>query len=95
VKGEVPFISFDQAKQSAGGNTGCNLFGGSYTTEGSKLTIKDTFSTMRACIEDNRMDVERAFLDALQSVSAYEIKDGKLFLKNNDSIVLTFVGNSK
>jgi heat shock protein HslJ len=95
IKGEAPFISFDTTKQSAGGNTGCNLFGGSYTVEGSKLTIKDTFSTMRACIEDNRMEVERNFLDALQGVNSYEIKDGKLFLKNGDNVLLTFLGKAK
>ena len=95
IKGEGPFINFDLAKQSAGGNTGCNLFGGSYTAEGSKLTIKDTFSTMRACIEDNRMDVERRFLDALQSVNSFEVKDGKLLLKNSDSVLLIFVGKAK
>jgi len=95
VKGEAPFISFDSAKQSAGGNTSCNLFGGSYTTEGSKLTIKETFSTMRACIEDNRMDIERQFLDALGSVTTYEIKDGKLSLKNGDAVLMTFLGKAK
>ena len=95
VKGDAPFINFDLAKNSAGGNTGCNLFGGSYMSEGSKLTITGTFSTMRACIEDNRMDVERQFLDALQGVNTYQIKEGKLFLKNGDSVVLTFVGKAK
>ena len=95
VKGEAPFINFDIAKQSAGGNTGCNLFGGSYTSEGTKVTIKDTFSTMRACIEDNRMTIEREFLDALQGVNTFEIKEGKLFLKNGDSILLTFIGKAK
>ena len=95
VKGDAPFINFDLAKQSAGGNTGCNLFGGSYSAEGNKLTIKDTFSTMRACIEDNRMTVEREFLDALQSVDTFVIKDGKLFLKNGDSVVLIFMGKAK
>ena len=95
VKGEAPFVNFDSAKQSAGGNTGCNLFGGSYSAEGNKVTIKDTFSTMRACIEDNRMDVERQFLDALQAVNAFEIRDGKLFLKNGDSVVLIFIGKAK
>jgi len=95
IKGEAPFISFDKAKQSAGGNTGCNLFGGSYTTEGSKLIIKDTFSTMRACVEDNRMDVERQFLDALQDVNTFEVKDGKLYLKNGAAVLLTFLGRAK
>jgi len=95
ANGEVPFINFDSAKQSAGGNTGCNLFGGSYSAERNKLTIKDTFSTMRACIEDNRMTVEHEFLDALQSVNTFEIMDGKLFLKKGDSVLLIFIGKAK
>jgi heat shock protein HslJ len=67
LKGDPPFLSFDPSKQSAGGNTGCNVFGGSYAAEGSKLTIKDAFQTLRACEEDNRMSIEREFMDGLQN----------------------------
>ena len=95
LTGDKPFIAFDAGKQSAGGNTGCNVFGGSYSSEGNKLLVKNTFQTMRACIEDNRMEIERAFLDELARVSTFEIKDGKLYLKNGDSVLLILIGKDK
>ena len=83
VEGTKPFISFDAAKQSAGGDTGCNVFGGSYAVSGDTIRIFDTISTMRACIEDDRMEVERKLMDALQNANRFEIKKGKLFLITN------------
>ena len=50
---------------------------------------------MRACIEDDRMEIERAFLDELANVSTFEIKDGKLYLKKGDSVLLILIGKDK
>ena len=35
-------------------------------------------STMRACIEDERMNVEREFKNGLQKANRYEISKGKI-----------------
>src|SRR6185503_11002894 len=75
-----PFINFDPVKRSAGGDTGCNVFGGSYKIDGSKISFTETISTMRACIEDQRMEVEREFLGGLRNANRYEIRVDKLYL---------------
>ena len=94
--GDMPFLSFDKEKESAGGNTGCNLFGGSYESEGEgKIRIFDTVSTMRACIEDNRMEVERRFMDGLRSADRYEIDGTSLKLYEGETLVLEFTGKEK
>lgn len=93
--GESAFVVFDAAKGSAGGNSSCNVFGGSYTTKGDSLKITDVISTMRACIEDDRMTIEREFLDGLRSATRYEIKDGKLILYQDRRLLLTFTGEAK
>ena len=95
VNGTMPFVVFDAAKSSAGGNTGCNVFGGSYAISGDTIRIFDTVSTMRACIEDNRMTVERQFLDALEQANRFKIKDSKLLLYRKEKLLITFVGEKK
>lgn len=89
------FINFDASKGSAGGNSGCNVFGGEYTIRGSKIAIKEIVSTMRACIEDDRMTVEREFLDGLRTANSFEIKDGRLMLYKGRNLLLTLRGEAK
>jgi len=89
------FVVFDPSKSSAGGNSGCNVFGGSYTSANKALSITEIISTMRACIEDGRMDVEREFLNGLRSSNRHEVKNGRLFLYQNQKLLLTLRGENK
>ena len=93
--GQTAFIVFDKQKLSAGGNSSCNVFGGSYTSKGSTLKISDVVSTMRACVEDERMSIERQFLDGLQKANRYEIGKDKLMLYRDKRLLLTFNGEAK
>ena len=89
------FLNFDAQKKSAGGNSGCNVFGGSYLTEGRKIAIRDIFSTMRACDEDGKMQIEREFLDGLRTADSYKISDDHLYLYAGKRLLLTFRGETK
>ena len=91
----APFINFDKAKGSAGGNTSCNVFGGNYTVNGETIRIFDLVSTMRACIEDERMNVEREFKNGLQDANRFEIAGRKLQLYRNKVLLLTFRAENK
>ena len=91
----VPFINFDKAKGSAGGNTGCNVFGGNYSVTRDTIAITNIISTMRACIEDERMNVERAFKNGFENANRFEIKGGKLNLYQNRILLLTFRAENK
>lgn len=93
--GRTAFVVFDKAKLSAGGNTGCNVFGGSYAAAGDSLKITEVISTMRACIEDERMKIEREFLDGLEKANRYDIRRDKLMLYQNNRLLLTFSGERK
>lgn len=88
VKNEKAFIRFDETKNSAGGNGGCNVFGGSLSKIGNKLKISEVFSTKMFCQDGS--DVENKFFANLDRVTEYEIKDGKLFLMANRTVVLEF-----
>lgn len=89
------FIVFNKEKQSAGGNTSCNVFGADYETDGQNLKITQAISTFRACIEDERMSIERSFLNGLQNVNRYEIKGEKLYLYQDETLLLTFRGENR
>ncbi len=88
IKNEKAFIRFDEAKNSARGNGGCNVFGGNMSKTGSKVKISEVFSTKMFC--QNGSDVENKFLSNFEQVTEYEIKDGKLFLMANKTVVLEF-----
>ncbi len=88
------FVNFNLKKGSAGGNSGCNVFGGDLTAQGSKIKITDVISTMRACTEGGKMDTEREFFDGLRDADRYEIKDGRLFLYEGRKLLLTFRGEA-
>lgn len=89
------FLNFNADKGSAGGDTGCNVFGGSYTVKGNKITFTDIFSTMRACEEDDRMSVEREFLGGLRAATRFELEHGRLMLYEGHELLLTFRGEKK
>jgi heat shock protein HslJ len=93
--GRTAFVVFDNAKGSAGGNTGCNVFGGIYSAIGRTLKISEVISTMRACIEDERMKIEREFVDGLEKANRYEIQREKLMLYQSNRLLLTFKGEAK
>ncbi|HMQ04855.1 MAG TPA: META domain-containing protein [Pyrinomonadaceae bacterium] len=88
--GKGAFIRFDGEKGSLGGDSGCNVFGGEYSREGNKIEIGDVISTMRACIEDDRMSIERELYDGLRSADRFEIRDDKLLLFKGTELLLTF-----
>ncbi len=90
------FINFDSSKRSVGGNTGCNVFGGSYTATRNTISMTDLISTMRACVEGGKMQTERELLDGLRRADTFEITtDNRLKLYNNGRLLLTFRGERK
>lgn len=85
------FIRFDESKGSIGGDTSCNVFGGEYSTSGrDSIAFTDMISTMRACIEDGKMNVEREMMAGLRAANRYEVRDGRLFLYRGNRLELTF-----
>lgn len=62
--------TFDTAASSVAGSSGCNVYGGPFTLDGSKLTIGPVTGTMMAC-EDPAGAVEGAYLANLALVRSY------------------------
>ncbi len=89
------FVNFDSKKGSAGGNSGCNVFGGDYSATRTTLKISDIISTMRACTDGGKMSVEREFLNGLREADRFEIRDNRLFLYKGRKLQLTLRGELK
>lgn len=79
-------IQFDE--QGLYGNSGCNQFSGSYTSDGGTLDVAEPMaSTMMAC-PDPLMMQERDFFAALGRVASYTIDENQLTLTDADGSAL-------
>jgi heat shock protein HslJ len=63
-----------------GGNGSCNNYFGSYTLDGSKITMGPLGSTMMAC---ENMELETAYFKAMSEVAAVRFAEGQLILVDN------------
>lgn len=68
------------------GSDNCNRFTGTYTADGSKLTLSPLTSTRRACIGEALADQARKYMDALGGELAWSFNsDGALLLTGADA----------
>jgi heat shock protein HslJ len=80
------FIQFESDGRVRG-STGCNRFTGTYSQDGSALTIGTLATTRRGCLPEF-MRREEQFLEVLSKVRQVEANPFKLFLKATDGNVL-------
>ena len=89
------FLNFDADKGSAGGNSGCNVFGGEYEALGASIKFTDIVSTMRACEADNRGTIERGFQGALHVGDRFRVDGNRLAIMKGAKVLLEFEGVAK
>lgn len=71
------------------GNAGCNQFGGQYNLSGgSKIQIKDLFSTLMACADDALMQQETNVLAIMQNADTFTLAGDTLTLTAKDGKVV-------
>ncbi len=73
VVADSPATLTFSADGTAGGNTGCNSYGGDYTVESDTLSFGEMVSTLMACADEAVMAQEQAYLQALQSAARFEV----------------------
>ncbi|MEK6450815.1 MULTISPECIES: META domain-containing protein [unclassified Myroides] len=85
---KTPKLNFEIATKRVNGNDGCNNIMGEYSVKaGNEIVLGEKMaSTMMFCSGV----ADREYMQTLQSVTNYEIVDGKLLLKSGKEIVLTF-----
>jgi len=66
-----PTITFDSAKKSVAGNSGCNNFNGKCSMEGNSIKIDEAMAlTRKMCLD---MTGETLFLETLKKVNSYSV----------------------
>lgn len=84
MEGTDVTLQFEDGSQ-AGGSSGCNTFGAKYEVKaGNNLSITKVVSTLIACSEENVMEQEKQYLDALQSANSFEISGNNLKVRYGD-----------
>jgi heat shock protein HslJ len=91
VEGAEVTLSFDET--TAGGNSGCNSYGGDYTagTDGS-LTIGEIVQTLMLCTEpEGVMELEEEYINTLRLASLYRVANDRLEIMDQaGSIILEY-----
>ena len=78
---------------TAGGNSGCNFYGGVPHVTAESFQLDDIVATARACEDPRLMDQESDYLAILARISAWEIEGGELTLRTAEGETLVFREN--
>lgn len=89
-----PFLVFNKKDNTAGGDSGCNSFGGNYTVEGNKISFKNIVGTLIGCSAFTN-EIERGFLTGLEKANRFEVKNGELNIYEGDKFLLKFIASKK
>lgn len=87
---DAPNLRLDAAQKRAGGNTGCNSYGGGYELSGESLRFGALASTRRACADEALNAQEAAFLGALGDTRSWRVTGDTLVLSGESGVVARF-----
>lgn len=97
IRGEPPLgeveITLVVDDSTAGGNSGCNYYGGTPQVTAETFRLEDLVATARACEDTRLMDQESDYLSILAQSSAWEIDDETLHLRAETGETLVFREN--
>jgi putative lipoprotein len=75
----------------AGGHSGCNSYGGTYTVQNDSLEFGEITSTLIACADPSVTEQEQQYLQALDTASRFSIENDTLTIwYENEGSVLNF-----
>lgn len=77
--------------EEVSGDSGCNTFGGPFTTEGDDIKLGPFRSTLKACAEPALQIQEQQYLTALSLAKTFSVTGSQLeLLRDGGSIAATF-----
>lgn len=83
--GRNPMIKIDLSQNEINGNTSCNRFSAKIVVNDNSVDISELSSTKMMC---RNIEVETVFMDALERISSYTIKNDKLQLLDENKELL-------
>ncbi|MFW5772371.1 MAG: META domain-containing protein, partial [Phototrophicaceae bacterium] len=87
VEGSEVTLAFGEDRRVSGSG-GCNSFGGSYSADGDSIDFGMLVSTLMACMADDLMEQEAAYLAALESATTYAIDGDTLTIETEDGVLV-------
>lgn len=91
---EAVSINLNSEEHTVSGNSGCNIFNGSYTLDGSTLKFGALATTRKLCApEANKL--EQQVLNALNETARFSEENDSISFYNNEGTVLMTLGKSK
>ena len=89
IEGTQLTIEFEDGQVS--GNTGCNLYSGSYQVNGEAISFGALAWTERGCVDpEGVMQQERTYMELLGAAERCELEDGELRIFTDSQGSLTF-----
>jgi heat shock protein HslJ len=89
IEGTQPTIQFGNGQVS--GNTGCNLFSGSYQLNGDDISFGSLAWTERGCVDpEGVMEQETMYVELLGAARRFELEDDGLRIFTDSQEILTF-----
>lgn len=85
--GEKPFIILNQEKGYINGSTGCNSLNGSFKMKEKQVSFSSIATTKVGC---RMMDVEIAFINAIQETNKLERMDQQLVFYKQSEVLMEF-----
>lgn len=83
------YLEFNGKKLEIKGKAFCNTITAEYGRMGdNQLTFEDVTSTKMYC--EGVMDLENQMITNMRNVKFFEIRNGMLYLKDSDQVLLTF-----
>lgn len=86
------FIFYEKEGSKINGFAGCNSFTGTYTADGSTISVI-VASTRMFC--EGKMEVETEFLTALNTPYKYKLEGSHLLLRDKNVVVAKFLADVK
>jgi len=81
-------LEFDLENNRVSGFSGCNRFTGSFKLDGFMINIGPLAATKRACMDENKGNLEQHILQDLEQTVAYSIEKNTLNLVNNKGVTV-------
>jgi heat shock protein HslJ len=72
-----------------GGQAACNIYGGTVTIDGDAIHLSAMSMTEMACVDDEAMNAEGAYMTVLDALSRW-VRDGDRLILSGDGVELTF-----
>lgn len=85
------FIQFNAADKKVNGNSGCNNFFGTYSTQANTITFKSLGSTRMACLDQQPSKIENKILKYLSGATVkFDVADQTLNFYNKNRLIMMF-----